>query len=582
VAKLNSAVGIENKIDILLNASHINKPLHLWINGIGPCIVANGDVCREIELEHTPLISVVTPVFASDLNFLKETVKSVLDQIYTEWELCIVDDGTNNTELIQYLHSLKDPKIKIKVNRKNRGISEATNIAIGMATGEYVCFLDHDDLLTRDALLEVVTVINKSPEVKFIYSDEDKVTGEGELVEPFYKPDWSYNLLLSQNYTCHLSTYSTSILRQLGGVRRGFEGSQDYDLVLRYIEVIKESEIAHIPRVLYHWRRHEHSTASGVTIKPYAHINALRAISDHLKRKNEIGALVTVGRYLGTNHVEYVLDRDIPVNIIIPTRDNPVYLKTCCFSILQSTYRNYSVTIVDNGSKKNETKKLLKELCERPNFMVLSYNKPFNYSAINNYAVKKGFPARLLLFLNDDTEVITKDWMEQLIQHVGRNGVAVAGAKLLYSNGTLQHAGVIIGIGGVAGHSHKRVPDALPGYFSRPHIIHNVSAVTGACMMVDTKVFMEVGGFEEKLPKAFNDIDLCLKIRARGYKIVYNPYACLFHHESVSRGLDNYAEAEFAKAIYFMQKKWDCKNFKDPYYNSNLTLVDENFSYKIG
>jgi GT2 family glycosyltransferase len=570
---------VSDKIDVYLKTEGMDTPLLLWINEVGPCVVVNGDCSREVELARSPLVSIVTPVYDSVLEYLTQTVESVLGQVYTNWELCLVDDGTCKTELIRYLHSLKDPRIKVRINRLNRGISEATNIAIGMSTGEYTCFLDHDDLLTKDALLEVASVINAYPTVKLIYTDEDKITGEGKLVEPFYKPDWSYSMLLSQNYTCHLSTYATDRLKQLGGVRAGYEGSQDHDLVLRFIEGVEESEIRHIPRVLYHWRKHEQSTSSDISNKPYAHISGLRAVYDHVVRMGD-EARVTSGRYMGSYDVDYKL-KGIPIiHIIIPTRDNPVYLRTCCFSIAQSTYGQYTVTVVNNGSVREDTKELFEELRRDSRYQVIPYDQPFNYSKINNYAVQKGPDADLLLFLNDDTEVITTDWLERLAQHIGRDNTAVVGAKLLYGNNDMQHAGVIIGCGGIAGHSHRRVPDHSPGYFMRPHVVQNVSAVTGACMMISRDAFDEVGGFEESLPKAFNDIDLCLKVRERGYHVVYTPYVRLFHHESVSRGVDNAKEAEFATAIDYMNKKWHCSSYRDPYYNPNLSLVSETSSYK--
>jgi len=571
---------VDSKIDVLIKTEDIYAPLLLWINEAGPCCVVNGDCCREVELERTPLISIVTPVYDSVLEYLTKTVESVLEQVYTNWELCLVDDGTNRTELVRYLHSLKDPRIKVRINRLNRGISEATNIAIHMATGEYTCFLDHDDMLTKDALLEVASAINSHTDIKFIYTDEDKIDEDGKLSSPFFKPDWSYSLLLSQNYTCHLSTYRSDILKSIGGIHSGYEGSQDHDLVLRFIEKIDEKQIRHIPKVLYHWRKHDQSTSSSITNKPYAHIGGLCAIKDHLKRIGE-EARVTSGRHLGSYDVNYKLKSLPLIHIIIPTRDNPVYLKTCCFSVAQSTYGLYTVTIVDNGSVLEDTKELFEEIQSNMRFKVISYDKPFNYSKINNYAVERGPKSDLLLFLNDDTEVITTDWLERMAQHIGRNNTAVAGAKLLYGNNELQHAGVIIGCGGIAGHSHKKVPDHSPGYFTRPHIVQNVSAVTGACLMIDSNVFEEVGGFEESLPRAFNDVDLCLKVRERDYHIVYTPYARLFHHESVSRGVDNAKEAEFAVAIEYMNKKWHCSTYRDPYYNQNLSLASEIHSYKV-
>jgi O-antigen biosynthesis protein len=571
---------VENKIDVLVKARDLTQPLYLWIDETGPCVTVNGDAFQEVSLDRAPLISIVTPLYESSLKYLTQAISSVQDQIYTNWELCLVDDGTGDTELSHYLHGLRDPRIKTKINRKNRGISEATNIALEMATGDFICFLDHDDLLTREALLEVVSVINEHPGVKLVYTDEDKVTEDGRYVEHFFKPDWSYHMLLSQNYVCHLSTYRADVLKKIQGVRPGYEGSQDHDLVLRALRHMQPNEIRHIPKILYHWRKHEGSTSSSLSNKPYAHLSGLLAVKDHLNERGE-DARVTSGRYLGSYRVDYVMDHSRLVHIIIPTRDNPAYLRTCCFSIEQSTHVNYLVTIVDNGSTDPETKALLQKLNDTDRYNVLQYNKPFNYSAINNLAVRKGPDAEVLLFLNDDTEVISSDWLEQMAQHIGRGGVAAVGAKLLYGDNTIQHAGVIIGMGGIAGHSHKKMPDGHPGYFMRPHVTQNVTAVTGACMMVDRKVFEDVGGFEESLPRAFNDVDLCLKIREKGHYIVYTPYACLYHHESVSRGLDNSKEAEFAKAIEYMDAKWGCSKYVDPYYNPNLALVSEVLSYKI-
>jgi GT2 family glycosyltransferase len=572
---------VENSIGLFIKTESVKSPVSLWINEAGPCLVINADVLREINLKRSPLISVITPIYKSNLEYLKQAVQSVIDQVYTKWELCLIDDGSKDPSINAYLKKLNDPRIILKCCKENKGISEATNIGIQSATGEYLCFLDHDDLLTPNALLEVAEALNRSPRPKFIYTDEDKVTEDGSFTDAFFKPDWSYAMFLSQNYTCHLSVYETKIVKRLKGMRTGFEGSQDYDLALRVIKKIDEKEIKHIPVICYHWRKHDQSTSSDITQKPNAHISAMMALKEHLSGTGKHDATVSVGRYVGTYRVNYHVVHRRLINIIIPTRDNPVYLKTCIFSLLQSTYLSSHrfITIVDNNSKDKETLKLLDQYADMTNFRVLRYDKPFNYSAINNFAVSHS-AADCHIFLNDDTEVITLDWIEQLMQHIGRDKVGAAGAKLLYSDNRIQHAGVIIGIGGVAGHSHKHMPDSVPGYFSRPHLIQNVSAVTGACLMISDAVFKEVGGFDETLPKAFNDIDLCLKVRKAGYKIVYNPYACLYHHESVSRGLDNHKEPEFAKAIALMQKRWNCKNFKDPYYNPNLTLVDENFSFR--
>ncbi len=554
----------------------------IGINEKGPCIAIVGRTIEEYFIEYEPKISIVTPVYNTNLEYFKKTYESVINQVYTNWEWVIVEDCSKNKAIKTFLKTIKHKDIKIFYNNKNEGIVKTSNRGIGKATGKYVAFLDDNDLLSPDALISVVEAIDKNKNLKLIYSDEDKLTADDKYVDQFFKPDWSYDLLLSQNYVCHLGVYQASLLHRIGGLDKSYEGSQDYSLTLTFSEYIAADEVHHIPKILYHWRKEEGSSSSCITNKPYAHLSALLAIKAHLGRKGYLDATVTVGKYVGTYRVDYCLEKKPKINIIIPTRDNPVYLETCMHSLFQSSYKNYVVTIVNNRSNKKDTLGLLTDLSSVPNVKVYDYDKPFNYSAINNFAVKKSEHAEIYLFLNDDTEVITRDWMETLLQHIGKNNVAVAGPKLLYGDNRIQHAGVIIGIGGVAGHSHKHAPDGMPGYFSRPHLTQNVSAVTGACMMIDAIVFHKVGGFEEKLPKAFNDIDLCLKVRKAGYNIVCNPHACLYHHESISRGLDNHKETEFAKAIEYMQKKWDCKNFKDPYYNPNLTLIDENFSYKIG
>lgn len=553
-------------------------PIALWMNTKGPCIKLAAKVKEEVTLENRPLISVLVPVYKPALKHLRETVKSVMSQVYDNWELCLVDDGSNEMSIGSYLEKINnDSRIKIKINTENRGISKASADALKMASGEYVSFLDHDDLLEPDALLEVVKALNVNPTAKLIYTDEDKLQGKDSFVQPFYKPDWSLDMLLSQNYICHLATYKKSAIENVGGFTGLYEGSQDYEMALRVTETIAEKDIVHIPKILYHWRIIEGSTAGDIHNKPYAHVSALKAISHRVNSKYK--GSVYSDTLPGTYRVNYLNTGNRRIQIIIPTKNNYSYLESCLFSIRQSQYPNYHITVIDNDNL-DWIKESLKSLEASSDSLinVVRYDKPFNFSDMNNCAVDDSYD--LLLFLNDDTEVITPDWLEQLSQHIGKNGVVASGAKLLYRDGTIQHAGVIIGIGKIAGHSHKHLSDNSPGYFSRPHIIQNVSAVTGACLMIDRKVFTEVGGFDINLPKAFNDVDLCLKIRQRGYKIVYNPHAILYHYESVSRGLDNYKDPDFAKSVQYMQNKWDCQNYIDPYYNPNLTLDHEDFSLR--
>lgn len=573
-------------LELNLEALYLSKNIiAIWTNDLGVCGNINVKVKETVLLDKTPLISILTPVYKTDLDLLKKTIESVKDQYYDNWELCIVDDASEDEAISNYLSSLTaDKRIKYYIRPTNGGISQSLNDAIKMATGMFICNLDHDDLLDKKALLEVARSYNKNQDVDLIYSDEDKIDMEGNSFDIFYKPDWSYYQFLSQNYLSHLTVYKTNLLKKVGGFREGFEGAQDYDLVLRYSEKCKN--IMHIPKVLYHWRATPNSTASGQHLKPFSRINAVRAISDHLKRV-KVKASVTSEVFSGIYRVDRKIDGAPSINIIVPFKDKLDYLKACLFSIKQSTYKNFTVTLVDNLSENLETMSFLKDIPKEyfPSWAkdgylkVLNYTKPFNFSAINNYAVENSDPTDILLFLNNDTEVITSNWLEQMTQHAQNKEIGAVGAKLLYPNGRIQHAGVIIGIGGVAGHSHKHVGNQEGGYFGRPHFVQELSAVTGACLMVRREVFKEVSGFEEDLPKAFNDIDLCLKIRKLGYKIIYTPYATLYHYESISRGLDNGIEEDFQTAIRYMIRKWDCPNFKDPYYNPNLSKVDERFSF---
>lgn len=551
-----------------------SKYIDFACNETGLCLKIGSDNPIKDIFNIRPLISIITPLYRTPIKYLKETVRSVKRQSYDNWELCLVDDGSNDLELLNYLDTLKnDNRIKVKINKKNKGISLASNEGIKLANGKYICFLDHDDMLDSDALYEVIKAINDKPDLKFIYTDENKVDVNGRYYDFFHKPDWSYDMILSQNYTCHLSVYLKSVIDNIGGFDDKYKGSQDHDLVLKVSENIDEADIHHIPKVLYHWRCHPESTASGIGAKLYTHGAALNAIKDHLKRR-KIEATVYPSAPLGSGfNVNYLNNRNKTIQIVVLTRNNPDYLECCIRTVLQSSYEKFYVVIVDHLNTDKKSVSLLKEFRKHPKVSVIQYKDEFNFSRMNNYAVDGKSDA--YLFLNDDTEIITKDWIEQLVQHIGLNGVAVSGAKLLYPDGKLQHAGVIMGLGGVAGHSHKYFPNTHNGYFGRPHLIQNLSGVTGACLLIDRVVFEEVGCFEEDLPRAFNDVDLCLKVRSKGYKIVYNPNACLYHFESVSRKRD----PEEIRWVSYIRNKWkDLVHYKDPYYNINLK--GENFSLK--
>jgi GT2 family glycosyltransferase len=541
-----------------------------------------------ISFEYKPKISIITPIYNPDVAWIKAAIESVINQVYENWELCIADASTKKG-IRNYLKTLEknDARIKIKFLRENKGISGNSNEAIDLATGEYIGLLDHDDKLSPDALYEVVKYLQKHRNADMIYSDEDKIDIKGNRSDPFFKPDWSPDMFLSYMYTCHFGVYRKKIINEIGGFREGYDGSQDYDIVLRFIE--KTRNIHHIPKILYHWRIVPDSAAGSIDAKKYVFSAAKRALHDYLIRNNIQGD-VTDGLWTGSYHVKRDLLKNPLISIIIPTKDNVKVLKKCIESILKNTsYPNFEIIVVNNDSADEDTYAYFKELKNTGNIKILDYKKNFNFAAINNFAVRiaKG---EIILFLNNDTEVISKEWLSAMLEHAQRKEVGVVGCKLLYPDKKVQHAGVILGINyigehsSIAEHSPKYIPYTNYGYFGKVGVIHNLSAVTAACMMLRKDVFEEVGGFDENLAVAYNDVDLCLKIREKGYLIVYTPYAELYHHESKSRGYDNTSEKRerFLKEIEYIRKKWGQVIDKgDPYYNPNLTLDKVDFSIRI-
>ena len=530
------------------------------------------------KFKYRPKISIVTPVYNVEKIWLKKAIKSVFNQIYTNWELCIVDDVSTKKHIKRILSKyIKNEKVKIKFLKKNVGISGASNEALSLSTGEFVGFLDDDDELSIDALFEIVKLLNRNPHADLIYSDEDKLNSEGKRVEPFFKPDWSPDLLLSYNYICHFSVYRKKIIDEIEGFRKRFEGSQDYDLLLRFTE--KTNKIFHIPKILYHWRKLKGSTASTHKEK-IAHVeNSIKTIQDAMSRRKIEGV---VEKGINFNQFEsYRVKRKIKqnplVSIIIPTKDKISFLKRCLKSLEEKTdYKSYEIIIVDNRSVKKETHDFLSALSKKDNIRVIEYDGEYNFSKINNFAVSLANGSHIL-FLNNDTKIISPGWMTSMLEHSMRKEVGAVGAKLVYPDNTIQHAGTILGLGGVAAHSHKNFSVNSNGYFGSLNTIRNYSAVTAACMMMRKKVFEEVGGFNEKdLPVAFNDVDLCLRMREKGYLIVYTPYAVLYHYESKSRGYDLNPNE-----ILFMKNKWNKILPSDPYYNPNLTLDSEDFRINI-
>ncbi|MEM2614514.1 MAG: glycosyltransferase [Nitrososphaerota archaeon] len=527
------------------------------------------------KFHYRPIISIVMPVYNTEKKWLEEAINSVIAQVYPNWELCIADDGSTKKEVKKVLQDFAakcNGKIKVKYLKENCGIARASNEALSMATGEFVGFLDHDDELTRDALFEVVKALNQDPNLDLIYSDEDKIDVNGCRVEPFFKPDWSPDFLLSMNYLSHFVVIRRSLVNRVGGFRPGFEGSQDYDLLLRITELT--DHIHHIPKPLYSWRKVPGSAAFSEFAKPYAYEAAKKAISESLQRRALKGEVMD-GKWLGHYHVRYEINGNPLVSIIIPTKNRELISKCVKTIRMKSTYKNYEIIIVDTGEIESNG---IPSLC-KIRHKVIEYSEPFNFSKINNLAVRHA-GGDYLLFLNDDVEVIEPKWIEAMLEHAQRREVGVVGSLLIYprdpntgEENAIQHAGAIIGIT-VAGHAFRHLPVTGRTYYGQHMVVRNCSAVTAACLMIRRNVFEEVGGFDENLKIAYGDVDLCLRVREKGYRIVYTPYAMLYHHECATRGKLHPLEDE-----EYMIKKWSDAIIKgDPYYNPNLTLLREDYS----
>ncbi|MEL7406623.1 MAG: glycosyltransferase [Cyanobacteria bacterium J06558_2] len=532
-----------------------------------------GEATKQLPLQ--PLISIIVPVYNPDESFLRQAIESVREQVYSNWELCLADDCSPKPHVRNVLeeYAQKDSRIKVTFRQKNGHISQASNSALSLATGEYIALLDHDDLLAPHALARVVACMNQHPDADFIYSDEDKINEQNIHQDPFFKPDWCPDSFLSRMYTCHLGVYRRSLITAVGNFRVGFEGSQDYDLVLRVTE--KTTKIHHIPDILYHWRIHQQSTAASADAKPYAFNAAQKALSEAIHRRGESGRVINHSQFPGIYTVRYEIREPKLVSIIIPTKDLADTLNACLKSIFaQTTYPNYEVIVIDNGSTEAKTKECFASWQEQQpeRFKCYGYDIPFNYSKINNYAVEQA-QGDYLLFLNNDTEVITADWLEAMVEQAQRPAIGAVGSLLLYPDDTIQHAGVVTGLGGVAGHGHQHLPGSHPGYHAQVVSINNYSAVTAACLMCRRSAFEEVGGFEEDLAVTFNDVDFCLKLVRQGYRNIYLPHVKLYHYESKSRGYDNtpVKQARFNQEVNYMKHKWSHLCDRDPCYNVNLT-----------
>jgi len=530
---------------------------------------------------HKPLISIVMPVYNPPIDLLREAVDSVKAQLYPNWQLCLADDASTQPEILEYLKSLTkdDNRIKVVFRPENGHISRASNSALEVATGQYVALMDNDDLLAEHALYWVARTIIENPDAGLVYSDEDKIDADGKRSSPYFKSDWNEFLFRSQNMICHLGVYRRDLIEQVGRFRIGFEGAQDYDLALRCSEQLAENQIVHIPRVLYHWRIHAGSTAMAGDEKPYAALAGIKALDEHLQRKGNIGKTELLPRGMYRTH--YALPDQPPlVSLIIPTRNAYALVKQCIDSIKElSTYRNFEIILIDNDSDDPESLAYFSELGNEPNITVLRDDGPFNYSALNNRAVRVA-RGELIGLINNDIEVITPGWLEEMVAIALQPGVGAVGARLWYSDDRLQHGGVLVGLGGVAGHSHKYLPKGDLGYFCRAALVQEFSAVTAACLIIRKSIFDEVGGLDEvNLKIAFNDVDFCLRVQEAGYKNVWTPFAELYHHESATRGLEDTPQKQerFMKEVNYMKSRWpDIQN--DRAYSPNLTLDYEDFS----
>lgn len=533
-----------------------------------------------LSFSYRPTFSILMPVFNTDPAELSAAVESVIAQSYSNWELCIADDCSSHAETRAVLDRFaagQNARIKVAYGTERGGISKTCNAAWQLATGDYVCFLDHDDTLSPHALAYLCEALDRHPQADLLYSDEDKIDSKDKRFEPFFKPDWSPDLLLAENYICHLLVVRQDLARKIGHLNPDCDGSQDYDLILRACE--QAAEIQHVPRVLYHWRASEGSTAVTQENKQYALTAAHRALEQHCARTGKI-LTVEPAKIPGRWRVRYRIPSETRVSIIIASGGKLDILRANLDSLLsKTTYTDYEVVVMDN-SKHNGIESYVRELQPlHKNVRYLDWrNKPFNYSAINNTAARE-FESPVLLFLNDDTSVIEPGWLEAMVELAVRPDVGAVGAKLLYPDGRIQHAGVIMGIYDNCGHAFKGLDGSISHYFDFPDVIRNVSAVTGACLMARRDVFWKVGGFDEaQFAIAFNDIDLCLKIRNQGYQVLYTPHAVLYHHEAFSKtSRDLVPHPDEVEA---MRLKWENVINADPYYNPNLTRNDEDYSLK--
>lgn len=565
-------IASEAKNIIFPNRFFPNKAYKKWIKNIEPLTLEPVMHRQDVQ------ISVVVPMFNTPSKYMRPLIKSMLAQTYKNWQLCIAD-GSDNLDISREIKAacISDERIVYTKVGKNLGISGNTNLALEKTTGDYVAFLDHDDVLPEWSLNEVAVVIRCNPKASIIYSDEDRLTENGKnRLTPFFKPDWSPELFLCANYITHLFVIKKSLATKIKGLRSLYDGSQDYDYALRAVE--QNIEVVHIPKILYHMRKADGSTAKSIGEKTYAHDAGKIALEDYLLRNNIDARVESIPEKPTNFKIAYTLPARIKISIIIPFKDKVELLKACIKSIEKTTYNNYELILLSNNSKEKQTHEYLEKLQSKPNMKIYYYNKPFNYSAINNFGRKKA-QGSILIFLNNDTEIITETWLEELASVANRKEIGAVGPMLLYPDKTIQHAGIIMGMTGMAGHVFRNLEPNTFTPFWFPDLPRNYLAVTGACLAVSVDKFDAIGGFNEDMIIAGSDVVLCLSLIEKGYRNVYWPFVRLTHHESKSVG--SYKNAPPTDYDISIKKYKPYLNYKDPYYNKNLNIESEIPIYRI-
>jgi len=582
----------EQPVRILLGNERIqaelldhDDPYQQWMTRHFPRTADLLDQRERVALfKERPLISVLMPVYDPPIEFLNAAIRSVMDQSYANWELCIADDRSTNPEVRSCLEEWMDTDARIKVifRTDNGHICRSSNSALELVEGAYVAFMDHDDLLSLDALFHIATRLNLEPGTDIIYTDEDKVDEKGRHSDAHFKPQWCPDHLLSRNYFSHLVVMRTTLVRELGGFRVGFEGSQDYDLILRATE--RTTHIEHIPRVLYHWRIHAASSALSEDVKPYAYLAGQKALKGSLERRGEPAEVDFLPGYRGYR-ITFTEPLTGKVSVIIPSKDKTEVLATCVRSLFDLTdHPDFEVIVVSNNSKEPAFFAFMEEMerSQPERFRWYEHNIPFNFSQLMNFGLSKS-TGEQVLFLNNDTQVIHGDWMHIMHSWSQRSSIGAVGVKLLYHNDTIQHAGVIIGLGGVAGHTWVGHHKDGPGYFNYINTVNNNSAVTAACMMVARSKLQQVEAWDEDFTVEYNDVDICLRLRDAGYHNVYVPDVSLYHFESLTRGHPHMTKESYerhVREVNLFKDRWASYIALDPCYNPNLSLGGHDWQLK--